>query len=217
MKLKEVISQVGLVLISTTLLRFWIEGKLTQYIHPSTVYLVVVAAGILLILAVVRSANAHTHATNYQILSLILVAMLMVVVRNVPLSVSLAKDRNVGGTAAISSRSTIRINQSTASFSLLDWVSVWNQSPDHSHYLGEPVNAQGFILTQGGQKYVYRMLITCCIVDAQPVSIALTGAPTPKEGTWVDVIGKMDQQSGLPLIKVTAINQVSVPTDTYLY
>jgi uncharacterized repeat protein (TIGR03943 family) len=214
----KLLAQVSLVVIGVTLLRFWREGKLTSYIHPSTVWLVVLAAIILIGLVLVRAGRLHSHATPTQIIAICAIAVLLAGIRNVPLSISLAAGRTLGGAAALSGRTSVNIQESTDQYTEADWLSAWNESPDHTRYLGQPADVQGFVLTQSGQPYVMRMLITCCIVDAQPLALAFQKKkPTPKDGSWVDVRGTMGQSGGLPLIQTSSIRSVPEPSDTYLY
>jgi uncharacterized repeat protein (TIGR03943 family) len=69
---------------------------------------------------------------------------------------------------------------------------------------------------------LYRLLVTCCVADAQTISIeVVSGVPVPlDEGQWVRVGGVIrwahPDHRGLPVLQAAKIEKISLPAQPYL-
>ncbi len=216
---KSLAQQFLTALIGFAVIRLGIERDLAIYIHPSTIWLVFLAGVVLLLIVgitlVVRPG--HIHTTPYQLWVVCCVALLLTFGQTVPPSASLAKQRD-SGTVPIISRSGVNTTGLTQNFNVLEWLAAWDSDPTQRKYLGAPVVVTGFITLTDGQHYVSRILITCCVIDAQPVRLAVTSeSGLPDEGVWVEVRGVMTVKDGKPLVKAQTVTQIEPPEQQYVY
>lgn len=83
----------------------------------------------------------------------------------------------------------------------------------------------GFIVVDGGKRYLTRMIITCCAADARPVKVGLAGAVPPGTAAdmWLEVTGTYTAQTDpdpvdgepIPYIAVTAAHPIPAPKQPY--
>jgi uncharacterized repeat protein (TIGR03943 family) len=207
-------------LLAFTILRIWWQGKLALYVHPSTEWFVALGGGAILLVSFLWTVTGktHFHITTSQTVGACSIVLLLTVSRNVSLSASLAKQRQTGDSIPQMSRSTIKIGGVTSNFSILEWLAAWETDPTHRKYLGSPVKLIGFIVEDGGNVAVARMLLTCCAVDAQPIFLRITPVENmPAEGQWVEIEGEMDQLEGKPFIQTKKLTSIEEPANPYVY
>jgi uncharacterized repeat protein (TIGR03943 family) len=209
----------ALTLFGLAALRLYRQGRLITYIHPSTLWMVVLAGSILLLIALALLAKRpdHSHATKFQLGMVLFVALIMAVSKTVPLSASLAMQRETGS-RPLASRSTLTVHGLSKNYSVLDWLAAWDSDPTHQKYLDSQADVIGFITKDGGHYAVTRLLITCCVVDAQPVQLDFGFAgQLPAQGTWVEVKGAMSANGSAPLLEASSVKQVVAPEQQYVY
>ncbi len=206
-------------LLAFGVIRLWRDGNLAAYVHPSTIWMVATAGCVLALnaLALTLRPSGHTHVTMAQVATVMALAILLTGAKAVPLSLSAAKERQTGA-APIGSRQGISLKGQTAAFTVLDWDAAWDSDPTHKRYLNTPATVTGFVTLDGTTPSVTRMLITCCAVDAQPVSLAFKpSGPIPAEGEWVRVSGTMGQKDGQPYLMASTVTPVPAPANQYVY
>jgi len=223
-----------------------IDGRLGFYIHPRynlfTTGMAVIALTLLLIAVFTYKKADHDHGVSrarrrgFRLLdgvSLGAVVALTVAVLVLPpatLSSATAENRSANEFDVLSSSPVDEgvTNDVFATLTVRDWASliVQNQSP--AFYRGKPVNAIGIITPSPDNDNVFlltRFVVTCCAVDAQPVSIPVylpDWRSTLRPDSWVRVQGGFQPApagvSGSPVVVVpVVVEDEEVPREPYLF
>ncbi|GAB3646688.1 TIGR03943 family putative permease subunit [Glycomyces tarimensis] len=90
---------------------------------------------------------------------------------------------------------------------------------------GHRIQLSGFILYDGDEPQLARMVVSCCAADARPVKIGFDGeVPGDLEpDQWVEVVGVYSPEQGLdeingeliPYIEVESITEIASPDNEY--
>jgi uncharacterized repeat protein (TIGR03943 family) len=214
------------------------------YIHPryNVFTLVMAAIGVVLIaIALVVPHTGHSHAGHrharghslMEWLSLSLVAVVVVIAVVLPpttLSSYTAENRSFGTVATSPAADAIDIDSTTSGFENLtvrDWASLLIQTQDPTFFRGKPFSALG-TMTESGDPDVFlltRFVVTCCAVDAQPVSVPVYFPGWQDEfalDSWVTVEGgfqvlpELDVPGNLAVVS-SGIVLEEVPREPYLF
>jgi uncharacterized repeat protein (TIGR03943 family) len=211
-----------LAIIGAVAIRLYATDQLGRYIHPSTNWLVL-TAGVLVVaisswLFLQERRNEHGHATTFQLLSCTCVAAVLAVSQPSSLSSNLAKQREAGA-VPVASNSSPSYRGLSQNFTVLEWLSAWEADPTQKKYIGRKASVSGFLTREGDRYFINRFLVTCCIVDAQPLRMELlpTHSFAISEGAWLEVRGSITERDRLPAIAITEIAEVPAPEDQYVY
>jgi putative membrane protein len=224
------------------------EGRLGFYIHPRYNLFTTVMAGIgiaLLAVAVfTHKPQGHDHdhdhprrprryrATDIASVGITTAVLLTVIVLPpTTLSSATAANRSTNEVGVVTPSDSIDADGSAELFLSLtvrDWAGLLMQNQSPSFYRGKPVDTIGIVTSSELSEDVFnltRFVVTCCAVDAQPVSIPVY-YPGWKQSfpvdSWVRVGGGFSPSpigvgsSGLVLVPVEIENQ-EVPREPYLF
>lgn len=140
------------------------------------------------------------------------------------LSAELAMSRDTGAAPLFAGQDAVILASTgdTSSFGVGDWAGVFATATNPDAFAGDVVtltgfatpaaeNADGFQLT--------RLVITHCVIDAQPASIPVVVAgATPSTGEWVTVTGTVrSDPDGALYIDATSVESVPEPKNPYEY
>lgn len=224
------------------------EGRLGFYIHPRynlfTVSMAVIAVG-LLVIAVVTRGEKHDHDDDspaprrrrikpLEVASLAITTLLVGAVLLLPpatLSSATAENRSSNEIDALGSPLDLEGELSQEIFETLtvrDWASLFTQNQNPAFYRGKPVNAIGIVSASSQSADVFlltRFVVTCCAVDAQPVSIPVYLPGWQQDVSvngWVRVRGGFQPSpSGVtdaPVVVVPLeLSEEEVPREPYLF
>ena len=233
---------IGVLTVITVWLGF--QGMLGFYIHPryNVFTLVMAAIGVVLMaISLVVSHTGHSHAGHrharghslMEWLSLSLVAVVVVIAVVLPpttLSSYTAENRSFGTVATSPAADAIDIDSTTSGFENLtvrDWASLLIQTQDPTFFRGKPFSALG-TMTESGDPDVFlltRFVVTCCAVDAQPVSVPVYFPGWQDEfalDSWVTIEGgfqvlpEVDVPGNLVVVS-SGIVLEEVPREPYLF
>lgn len=223
------------------------EQRLGFYIHPRyNVFTIVMASiGVLFfVIAAWSAAKEHDHEEDSvrrrkgtrwsDIASALLVAGMMVLVVILPpttLSSATAANRSSNDVGVVSEVEGLDSSGSLELFATLtvrDWAGLLLQNQTPSFYAGKPADVIGIVTPSDASPDVFeltRFVVTCCAVDAQPVSV-LVYAPgwqdTWEADSWVRIQGGFAPApsglgvSGLVLVPLE-ITPEEVPREPYLF
>ncbi|KAA9134441.1 TIGR03943 family putative permease subunit [Microbacterium caowuchunii] len=146
----------------------------------------------------------------------------MLVLPPASLSAELAASRDVGAPPLFTGSDTITLAASgdTAEFGVGDWASVFATATNPEAFDGSPVTLTGFVSKDADGAFdLSRLVITHCVIDAQPASITVTGDQTvPDAGQWVEVTGTVRSVgSGDLAIVASTVTPIAEPADPYEY
>ncbi len=241
MGLAAVISVVTLVLALT--------GRLTLYISPEAVWFAAAAAAVTLIAAVwsctlplgaegdhdhtadAGGADATAHrrrmlqtaavATGGVIASAVVLAGL--VLPPASLSAQLALSRAGESPTLFAGADDVELGiADTTTFGVGDWSIAFANSTRPEKYDGAPVTLTGFVTpAKEGDVNLTRMVISHCVIDAQPASVPVSGkglAADYPTGQWVQVTGTVRAaDDGTLSIESASVKRIDEPKDPYEY
>lgn len=152
------------------------------------------------------------------------VVLLTLVLPPASLSAELAMSRDVGAPPlfAGSDAVTLAATGDTASFGVGEWATVFATATNPDAFDGDAVVLTGFVTPGDGGTGGFdltRLVITHCVIDAQPASIPIAASDSaPDTGQWVTITGTVNSTAdGRLTIDATSVEPISEPTDPYEY
>ena len=114
---------------------------------------------------------------------------------------------------------TLAATGDTSSFGVGEWATVFATTTNPDAFDGDPITLTGFVTPgEGGDFDLTRLVITHCVIDAQPASIPVTGEPLPDTGQWVTVTGTVRANpDGRLEIDPDTLELIDEPQDPYEY
>jgi uncharacterized repeat protein (TIGR03943 family) len=148
------------------------------------------------------------------------IVLLALVLPPASLSAELAMSRDTGAPPLFGGTDVVVLASTgdTASFGVGEWSAVFATATNPEAFDGEPVTLTGFV-TPGEDFALTRLVITHCVIDAQPASVpVITPEDAPDTGQWVTVTGTVRATSdGRLEIDATSVEQIDEPEDPYEY
>jgi len=154
------------------------------------------------------------------------VVLLTLVLPPASLSAELAMSRDVGAPPLFAGADavTLAATGDTASFGVGEWAAVFATATNPDAFDGDAVTLTGFVTPgdageQGGGFDLTRLVITHCVIDAQPASISVAASgPVPETGQWVTISGTVSSTAeGLLELDATSVEAIDEPEDPYEY
>lgn len=108
-------------------------------------------------------------------------------------------------------------------FDVRDWHVFLGSSPKPEAVVGKEAHVEGFLFRSNNQLYVARYQITCCAVDATPLTLPLQQSETSEElidGDWVRLTGVMeraDDEKHPYQLAITSLEIIEEPDQPYVY
>ncbi|MFD4961139.1 TIGR03943 family putative permease subunit [Microbacterium sp. NPDC058389] len=150
------------------------------------------------------------------------VVVLTLVLPPASLSAELAMSRDVGATPLFGGADTIQLASTgdTSSFGVGEWATAFATATNPDAFDGDPVELTGFV-TPGadGGFDLTRLVITHCVIDAQPASLPIVPASdVPDTGQWVTITGTVRSSSdGRLVVDAAKVDEIPEPEDPYEY
>ncbi|BDZ40098.1 TIGR03943 family putative permease subunit [Microbacterium suwonense] len=224
-----------------------VTGRLTLYISPDTVWFACAAAVVMLVVAVwsctlplgAEGDHDHDHGavgadagslrrrmlqtagvvTGGVLASAVVLAAL--VLPPASLSTQLAMSRAGESPVLFAGADDVTLGVAdTTTFGVGDWASAFATATRPESYDGASVTLTGFVTPgEGDTTGLTRMIITHCVIDAQPATVPVGGvADEYATGQWVEVTGTVRADAdGTLRIEPTAVKKVAEPKDPYEY
>lgn len=137
------------------------------------------------------------------------------------LSAELAMSRDVGAAPLFGGADTIQLASTgdTGSFGIGEWATAFATATDPDAFDGEPVELTGFATPRAdGGFALTRLVITHCVIDAQPASVPIAASDLPETGQWVTVTGTVRWSSdGSLVVEAVSVQPIPEPEDPYEY
>ena len=150
------------------------------------------------------------------------VVVLALVLPPASLSAELAMSRDVGATPLFGGADTIQLASTgdTASFGVGEWSTAFATATNPDAFDGDAVELTGFVTpAEDGGFDLTRLVITHCVIDAQPASVpVLAASAVPDTGQWVTITGTVRSSSdGRLAIDAASVQSIPEPEDPYEY
>lgn len=136
------------------------------------------------------------------------------------LSVDLALERDTGSAPLFGGAEEVTFAASvdTAGFGVGGWAAVFARSTNPDTFDGAPVELTGFVTPGDAGLRLGRLVITHCVIDAQPASVPVDTDESFEKGQWVTITGQVAAASdGTLTIEPNEIAPVDEPDDPYEY
>lgn len=135
------------------------------------------------------------------------------------LSAEIAMQRDTGSPPLFQGADTIALAATgdTATFGVGEWASVFATATNPEAFDGDQVTLTGFATPADGGFALTRLVITHCVIDAQPASVPIATRGDVETGQWVTVTGTIRDDGGRLAIHPTSVEQVDEPRDPYEY
>ncbi|MFT4158194.1 MAG: TIGR03943 family protein [Microbacterium sp.] len=227
--------------LSVVTLGLGVTGKLTLYISPESVWFACAAAVVTLCGAIwsctlplgAEEGHEHGHdhgpakpgllATTATVTGGVIASGVVVTALVLPpatLSVELAMSRSGGSAVLFAGADEVRLGVAdTSTFGVGDWASVFATATDTASYDGTAVTLTGFITPAGKGVNLTRLVITHCVIDAQPANLPIAiDAGEYETGQWVAVTGTVTADAdGALRIEPETVKAIDEPGDPYEY
>lgn len=230
--------------LAVTTLALAATGRLDLYLNPDSTWFAVGMAVIVLVGAVLSFTlplgaedDAHAHEGHEHRRSPIAVAataiggvaasvlvVLALVTPPASLSAQLAMSRNIDAPPLFAGSDAVALATAgdTGSFGVGEWSTVFATATNPDEYDGDPVTLTGFVTPGDGGFDLTRMVITHCVIDAQPASIPVDATATdlqsPATGQWVRIEGTVRAGTdGRLAIVADSVELIDEPGDPYEY
>lgn len=149
------------------------------------------------------------------------VVLLTLVLPSASLSAELAMSRDIGAPPlfAGSDAVTLAATGDTASFGVGEWATVFATATNPDAFDGDTVTLTGFVTPGDGAGFdLTRLVITHCVIDAQPASIPVAASDALETGQWVTITGTVSTTAaGTLAIDPTSVEPIDEPDDPYEY
>lgn len=137
------------------------------------------------------------------------------------LSAELAMSRDTGTPPLFQGADTVALATTgdTSSFGVGEWASVFATATNPEAFEGDEISLTGFVTpSSSGGFGLTRLVITHCVIDAQPASIPIGEASDiPATGEWVTVTGVIRDRDGTLVVEAIGVQTVDEPEDPYEY
>ncbi|MEH3090103.1 MAG: DUF1980 domain-containing protein [Microbacterium arborescens] len=137
------------------------------------------------------------------------------------LSAELAMSRDTGTPPLFQGADTVALATTgdTDSFGVGEWASVFATATNPEAFEGDEISLSGFVTPSStGGFGLTRLVITHCVIDAQPASIPIGRADdVPATGEWVTVTGVIRDRDGALVVEATGVQKIEEPEDPYEY
>jgi uncharacterized repeat protein (TIGR03943 family) len=152
----------------------------------------------------------------------------IVLVPPATLSAELAMSRDTGAPPLFQGADTVALAATgdTASFGVGEWASVFATATNPEAFDGDEVTLTGFVTPEDGGFGLTRLVITHCVIDAQPASVPIALAETGTSagldtgldtGQWVTVTGTIRDTDGRLQIEASSVAAIAEPRDPSEY
>ncbi|WP_454115648.1 TIGR03943 family putative permease subunit [Microbacterium lacticum] len=223
--------------LSAVTIALWLSGSLGLYINPESTWFAVSMALIALVgcavsFALPRGAendhgHDHGHARGFwggaaTLTGGILVTGVVAAIVLTPpatLSAELAMQRDTGTPPLFQGADTVALAATgdTASFGVGEWASVFATATNPEAFDGNEVTLTGFATPADGGFALTRLVITHCVIDAQPASVTIASSDGVETGQWVTVTGTIRDDDGRLAVHPSSIEAIDPPKDPYEY
>ena len=136
------------------------------------------------------------------------------------LSAELAMSRDIGAPPLFAGADavTLATTGDTTQFGVGEWATVFATATTPDAFDGEPVELTGFVMPGDDGFQLGRLVVTHCVIDAQPAALPVAASRAPETGQWVTVTGQIRAGSdGRLVVDAAEVTPVDEPRDPYEY
>lgn len=202
--------------------------KLTLYVHPRYVLFTTVMVVLSLILSFFSNdltSNTEKQPKNYKktiFATLLIVFMLLLPAQTLSQRVASNRQQSVTQNMKTNIFSYDAFTRDFRHFDLQDWSTYLASHPSPEIIEGKEAIIQGFIYRTDTYTGLARFRLSCCAVDATPLTIELVANDSISQltdGMWYEISGSFifDSQRGVYQLQANKITAIDAPKEPYVY
>lgn len=214
-------------------LHLGVAGKLNLYIHPRYILFTTAMTIIILFMLFIQnnkeSSFEEESKSKFWLFPLVLILITAIIFPASSLTSSTVSQRSVDSGSIVTSLDSKPINLlfsgSSKGLKLSDWSRLLETNSDPDYYANKPVKVSGFIYDSeldADTALLARFVLTCCAIDAQPVSmpVEITNWQNEyQEDDWIEVEGQIKQKNvdGSPILVLIpdSVTRIEEPSNPY--
>lgn len=219
-------------LLAVLIVIFGFSGLLDTYIHPRYVHFTVFFSCLALVMLAIPPARQRIHSHgpesiwSYVPFLIIIIAVIFLPVKSLT-SATISQRSGSGSVVATLSdydQQGVLFSGSSRAMNLVQWSKSLSLNTSGAYYRNKPANVSGFLYDTGDPNVVNvsRFVVTCCAVDAQPVSISMyveNWRKTYSQDQWVRVEGEFRRtktnDGDRLVLHPTKIEKIDEPENPY--
>jgi putative membrane protein len=219
--------QLATIIICTVIIYIYFTSDLILYIHPRylnfTLSFVVIGL-VLLSIAFLKTTQYRVNKSGWIV---VIVAFIALFLPPQSLSQQIAVSRENQSLYQNNSPDQTTYDSFSSDltrFTVADWSRLLNSSPSSGQIVGKQASVEGFVFqNSSSQKFVARFQLTCCAVDATPLTIPLLESAISNNlpiGSWVSINGVMAQSNNQTYpfqLDIIESKQIPEPKEPYVY
>ena len=214
-----------LISICTSIISLEYSGKLTLYVHPRYVVfsyamaLIAAAISLFSLYSSEGSNQSDVHKLSFITIGIVF-AILLLPARS--LSQQTAQNRLQSSQTAnkLSPVSYDAFSQDFTHFDIQDWTTYLANKPALEQIVGKKAQLTAFVFDANNTRYLARFQLSCCTVDATPLTIEVSKndiSAILESGDWYEVTGSFDYIDDSYLFVMSDARAVDEPEDPYVF
>ncbi|MCY3836714.1 MAG: TIGR03943 family protein [Anaerolineaceae bacterium] len=209
-------------------------GGFRKYINIELEWLIVLAAGSLILLAIAAvgegsrllrgEESGHSHGSLVSLVILALPLLLAALSPEVPLGADAARGRL---STSVQPGSFSTLQRDPRDYHILDWLRAFAREADLERFEGQEANLLGFVYREVDYPddlfLLARITLSCCVADASAVGLPIhhpQAAELPAD-QWLQLRGRFQLgafgDERMPILQVEEMTWVEPPEQPYLY
>jgi uncharacterized repeat protein (TIGR03943 family) len=225
-----------LLIVSSYVLYLGVNSQLNLYIHPRYIVFTFLLSAVGLIITLMdtfynKNINIHEHNKTKNIYKLplyfIIVLALLIPAKSLTSATVSQRSTDSGSIVTTSESKPVGalFSESSKGLSISDWSRILGSNTNADFYKNKPVSISGFIFDGdlGPDKLLLaRFVVTCCAVDAIPVTVPAQikdWRNIYQENDWIEIEGNFRsiESNGLEQIILVpeTVNKIEEPSNPY--
>lgn len=216
------------VVLTSVVLSLQVTNRLQYYIHPRYITFTTIFAFLALLMSLIYAfvyhPSPHKHKSSITPAQAIMyiVCAFALFIPATSISSDLAVTRSSPSVGS-SPQASLYDSFSTdfSHFTIQDWASTFASKSVSQHLNGKTTSITGFLLSSEETYRLARFQLTCCAVDATPITVEIRDEQNRlqdlSDGTWLIIAGTSVINENEQYIAVENVEVVDEPSDPYIY
>ena len=211
------------ILLSISIVALWLDNKLIYYIHPRYVVFTIslVLLGLFTLIYDWWANKQENAAASWPIYATVVFCVFAVLLPPQTLSsrAALIRQQTSVQSNNIEISSFDSFTNDYSNFTIDEWEALLAKNPPPEQIIGKEARIQGFILINENRTYVSRFRLSCCSVDATPITVRIVNTEDLGliDGEWYEVSGLFEQQDGEYVLSIDEAEEIEIPENPYVF
>lgn len=200
-----------------------ITNDLTKYIHPRYVLFTVTLVSfgfIVLLYDLIVQKPVKDSIKLSMVLTLVFCGMALILPpQTLSSRAALTRQQSSYQLGDVSKTSYDEFSTDYTSFTISEWTSLLSRNPPVEQIQDKKAIISGFAFREGDSVFIARFRISCCSVDATPLTIILDSEGTAEliESDWYEITGTFVLRNGEYILVPDNIQSIDAPENQYVF